>query len=145
MPRPYVNWAKFTVKPEMTGTIQPFKQTAEDRYSKGKEPVAPASSKLRIYKLMIHGAPGTDPKEVQKAVQGAVVTIEGQTGKKVECGPAFFRTKECNPYTTDHAYGFPVEIVVPAGGEYNVVISYEKPSANQNPVDLFIEIEGEEG
>jgi len=142
--RPYVNWVKFTVKPGMTGTIQPFKQNFSDRYSKGKEPVAPSSKELKILKVMVHGAPGTNEEEVQKAVQGAVLTIEGQTGKKVELGPLFFRTKECNPYTTEDPYGLSVPIAISRGAEYNVVINYEQTSANQNPVDLFIEVEGVE-
>ena len=73
MARPYVNWAKLTVTPKMTGTYQPFKQTTSDRYSLGKEPKAPSNARLRIVKVMVPGAPGSDPAEVQKAVSGAVL------------------------------------------------------------------------
>ena len=144
MARPYKNWAILTVKPGMTGTFQPFQQTATDRYTKGKEPKAPSNAQLRIIKVMVHGAPSTDPAEVQKAVSGAVLTLEGQSGKKIELGPLMLATKECNPWTGEDPYGFPVPVVIPAGAEYNVVVSYEKASQNTADVDLIIEIEGVE-
>jgi len=144
MARPYVNWAKLTVKSQTTGTYQPFKQTTSDRYSLGKEPKAPSNAKLRIVKVMVHGAPGSDPAEVQKAVSGAVLILEGQSGKKIDLGPAFLRTKECNPWANEDAYGFTIPVEIPAGAEYNVIVSFEKASANSADVDLFIEVEGME-
>ena len=144
MARPYVNWAKLTVTPKMTGTYQPFKQTTSDRYSLGKEPKAPSNARLRIVKVMVHGAPSTDPVEVQKAVSGAVLILEGQSGKKIDLGPMFLRTKEANPWQTQDGYGFTVPIEIPAGAEYNVIVSFEKASANSADVDLFIEVEGME-
>jgi len=145
MARPARNWAKFTVAPNTTGTIQPFKITSSDRYTKGGEPKAPSNAPFTIHRVVIHGAPNSDPAEVQKALTGAVLTLEGQSGKKIELGPAFLHTKECNPWTDDSAYNLEVPVQIPAGAEYNVVISYEKASQNSSNVDLFVVLEGVEG
>ena len=56
----------------------------------------------------------------------------------------FLRTKEANPWQTQDGYGFTVPIEIPAGAEYNVIVSFEKASANSADVDLFIEVEGME-
>jgi hypothetical protein len=143
--RPAKNWAKFTVKAGMTGTVQPFSVATSDRYTKGGEPKAPSNAPFTIHRIVIHGAPGTDPAEVQKAVSGAILTLEGQSGKKIELGPAFLHTKECNPWTDDSSFNLETPVQIPAGAEYNVVISYEKASQNTSDVDLFVVLEGVEG
>ena len=145
MLRPSKNWAMFTVNPKMTGTVQPFQQTATDRYTKGREPKAPSNAPFTIHRIIVHGDPGADAAAVQKAAAGAVIILEGQGGKKIELGPLFQYVKECNPWTDDSAFNLEVPVQIPAGAEYNVVISYEKASANENPVNLFVVVEGVEG
>jgi hypothetical protein len=145
MARPAKNWAKFTVTPGMTGTVQPFNVATSDRYTKGKEPKAPSNAPFTIHRVVVHGAPGADIGEVQKAVSGAVLVLEGQGGKKIELGPLFLHTKECNPWTDDAVYNLELPVQIPAGAEYNVVISYEKASQNTSNVDLFVVLEGAEG
>ncbi|WP_456465544.1 hypothetical protein [Desulfurobacterium sp.] len=145
--RPSRNWAKFTVKPGQTGTIQPFDVTAANRYAKGKDPKAPSNASFIIQRIIVHGSPSTDPAAVQKAVSGAVMTLEGQGGKKIELGPMFTRTKECNPWTSDEMYELEVPIAIPPASDYNIVISYEQPPAladTDSPVDLFVVVEGVE-
>jgi hypothetical protein len=142
--RPYKNWAVETIKAGTTGTVQPFKKTAADRFQLGSEPKAPSNKRLRLLKVVCYGAPGTDVAEVQKATYGAIVALEGQSGKRMELGPLAAITKECNPWTSEDPYGFPAPVEIPAGAEYNLVVSYESASKNTADVELVFEIEGVE-
>ena len=142
MGRPSKNWARFTVKPGQTGTLQPFQQTATDRYTKGKEPKAPSHSPFIIHRVIIHGEPTEGVENIQKAISGAVLILEGSGGKKLELGPAFQYCKECNPWSGDIAYNLEAPVMIPPGDEYNVILSYEKPSKNDADVDLFVVVEG---
>ena len=142
----YVNTALFQVQKSTTGTVQPFAPVNVNKYRKLKDAKAPTRAKLRIDRLYICAEPGQDKGLIAKALKGATLSLVGQTGNRIELGPASLWCADLMPYTSDESFNLPVPVVIPEGAPYDVVVEYQEPNglADKEVCNLFIKLEGVE-
>lgn len=143
--RPYVNTALFTVTNTTTGTVQPFAPVNVDRYKKLKDAKAPTRARIRIDRVYLKAEPGSETT-VAKALKGAVVALVGQTGKRIELGPAALLCADLMKYDSDEPFNLTASVVVPEGAPYDVLIEYQEGNAlaDKEQCNVFVKVEGVE-
>lgn len=146
--RVYRNWAVITVNPDTSGSVSVFSNKQGNDYRIYKEGKAPSNANLLIHKITIERATGTTAQLLEKALNGAVVIVKGQSGQERVLGHAKFIAPELNPYTEEDAYMLEAPIMIPANATYDIIIRWDEKNtldatANET-AEIVVRVDGVE-
>ncbi len=144
----YRNWAVITVDPNTSGSVSAFSNKSGNDYRIYKEGKAPSNAGLLITKITVERATGTTTALLEKALNGAVVMVKGQSGQERVLGHAKFIAPELNAFTEEEAYVLDAPIYIPPGASYDVVIRWDEKNtldatANEK-AEIVIRVDGVE-
>ncbi len=122
----YRNWAVIIVDPNTSGSVSAFSNKSGNDYRIYKEGKAPSNAGLLISKITIERATGTTTALLEKALNGAVVIVKGQSGQERVLGHAKFIAPELNAYTEEEAYVLDAPIYIPPNASYDVIIRWDE-------------------
>ncbi|NPB07568.1 MAG: hypothetical protein GXN96_01410 [Aquificae bacterium] len=125
----YRNWAVVKVDPNTSGSVSVFSNKQGNDYRIYREGRAPSNANLLIHKITIERATGTTTALLEKALNGAVVIVKGQSGQERVLGHAKFIAPELGAYDEEDAYMLEAPIMIPAGASYDVVIRWDEKNS----------------